>query len=351
MSDLRAAIIGYGLAGSVFHAPLIEAAGGLAVALVVTSDPERAAKARGAHPGAEVVATVDEALERADDLDLAVVATANDSHVAVADRALDAGLAVVVDKPLAPDPGAAADLVRRAEALGLPLTAFMNRRWDSDQLTLRRLLAEDRLGTVLRHESRIERWEPTFAEWERWRQGVTPEQGGGVLLDLGSHLIDQALVLFGPVERVYAELDHRRDGPADDDAFVALRHASGTLTHIWCSSFAAVPGPRLRVLGDRAGFVVTDADGQEQALLAGRRPDRDPGWGVEPHERWGRIVDASGSDAVESERGDWPDFYRRLVLTLTEGAPPPVDPRDAIPALEVIEAARRSASGGRIAEL
>ena len=351
MSELRGAIIGYGLAGSVFHGPLIESTPGLAVAVVATGDPERADRARHAHPGAEVVATPEEALARAAELDFAVVATANERHVPLAGHALDAGLPAVVEKPLAPSAAEARPLVERAGELGLPLTVFMNRRWDSDQLTLRSLLAADRLGRVLRHESRFERWRPRLAPGEVWRESSPPKAGGGVLLDLGSHLVDQALGLLGPVRQVYAEIDHRRAGPADDDAFLALHHESGALSHLWCSSLAAVPGPRLRVLGDRAGFVVTDVDGQEQALRSGERPGPGAGWGMEPRERWGKLVDEDGSEAIESRPGAWPEFYAGWELTLREGNPPPVDPSEAVAGLEILDAARRSASDGSVVSL
>jgi scyllo-inositol 2-dehydrogenase (NADP+) len=348
---LRGAIIGYGLAGSVFHAPLVTATPGLEVGAVVTSNPERQARAGRDHPEARVLASPDDVFEHASDHDFVVVASPNDSHAPLAHRALDADLPVVVDKPLATNPGDARDLVERAQQLAVPLTVFMNRRWDSDQLTLRRLLAEDRLGRVLRYESRFERWRPKLAEAAPWRETSAPEAGGGVLLDLGSHLVDQALVLFGPVAGVYAEIEHRRAGPADDDAFLALQHESGATSHLWCSSLAAIPGPRLRVLGDRAGFAVTDLDGQEDALRAGRRPSDPEPWGVEPSERWGRVVDEAGSEPVESEPGDWPGFYSGFAAALQEGATLPVDPADAVVGLQLIEAARHSAAHEEVVSL
>jgi scyllo-inositol 2-dehydrogenase (NADP+) len=261
----------------------------------------------------------------------------------LARRALDAGLPVVVDKPLAPTAAEARSLVEHAEKLGVLLTVFMNRRWDSDQLTLRRLLEEGKLGDVLRYESRFERWRPALSASKVWREVSSPEAGGGVLLDLGSHLVDQAIALFGPVDRVYAELESRRGG-ADDDVFLALEHGSGARSHLWASLLAAAPGPRLRVLGDRAALVVTDVDGQEDALRAGARPGGEEGWGAEPSERWGRLFTEEVSEAVDSERGDWPRFYIELERALREGSQPPVDPWQAVTGLEVLDAARRSAA-------
>jgi predicted dehydrogenase len=219
----------------------------------------------------------------------------------------------------------------------------MNRRWDSDQLTLLRLLDERKLGDVLRYESRFERWRPALSERKPWREDSSPEAGGGVLLDLGSHLVDQAIQLFGPVVRVYAEVESRRGG-ADDDVFLALEHRSGARSHLWASLLAAAPGPRLRVLGDRAAYLITEVDGQEDALRSGARPGGDEQWGVEPPDRWGRLITGEESEAVPSERGDWPRFYTGLEQALREASPPPVDPWDAVTGLEVIDAALHSAA-------
>jgi len=351
MSDLRVAIAGYGLAGSGFHAPLIASTPGLAVASVVTRNLERQDRARREHPGAAVLDTTDEIWARSGDHDLVVVATPNDSHVALARRALEAGLPVVVDKPLATSAAQARELVADAERLGVMLTAFHNRRWDSDQLTLRRMLSDGTLGTVVRYESRFERWRPELKPEQVWRETTTPAEGGGVLLDLGTHLVDQALVLFGPAARVYGEVDIRRGGASDDDIFVAIQHASGVHSHLWASSVAAAPGPRLRVLGTRAGYLVTDVDGQEDALRTGSRPGDGSAWGAEPRERWGLLVRGEERDRVESEPGAWPEFYAGVDRAIRSGRPPPVDPRDAVAVLEVLNAARRSSETGDVIEV
>lgn len=350
MPDLRVAVVGYGLAGRVFHVPLVAATPGLAVATVITSNPERRAQLAREHPAAEVLPSVEALWARAEDHDLVVVATPNDSHVSTAVGAIDRGLPVVVDKPLAPTAEQAGALVGRAEQAGVLLTVFQNRRWDCDQLTLARLLAEDRLGRILRFESRFERWQPR-STGEAWREAATPEQGGGQLLDLGSHLVDQALVLFGPATHVYGEVAARRGAAGDDDAFVALHHASGVISHLRMSAMTAAPGPRLRVLGTAAAFIAPELDGQEDRLKAGDRPDTVPEWGEEPSSRWGRLVTGEESVAVPSERGNWPLFYAELERALREGAAPPVDPHDAVRTLLVLEAARRSASAGEVVSL
>ncbi|HEX7623054.1 MAG TPA: Gfo/Idh/MocA family oxidoreductase [Anaeromyxobacteraceae bacterium] len=338
---LRVGLLGYGLAGSVFHAPLIAATPELELAAVVTRDPERRAKLRARHPGASPLDSPDELWARATDLDLVVVATPNRSHVPLARAALQAGLPVVVDKPFAPSAAAARELAAEASARGLLLTVFQNRRWDGDFLTLRRLLGDEALGAVHRFESRFERWSPIPKPG--WRERAEPEEAGGLLFDLGAHLIDQALQLFGPVRTVHAELDRRRTAAAvDDDAFVALTHTSGVRSHLWMSKVAAQRGPRFRLLGDRAAFTKFGLDPQEPALAAGGVPGS-PGWGEEPPELWGRLGVEGATREVRPEAGCYQRFYAGVVAALRGEAPPPVDPQDAIVALELIEAARRSA--------
>lgn len=348
---LRVGLLGYGLAGRVFHAPLIAATPGLELAAVVTRDPERRAMLRTAHPEAIALDTPEQLWASA--VDLVVVATPNRSHVPLARAALVAGLPVVVDKPFAPTSAAARGLVEEARARGVLLTVFQNRRWDGDFLTVRRLLGEGALGAVRRFESRFERWNPVPRQgWRQgWRESGDPAEAGGLLFDLGAHLVDQALQLFGPVRTVYAELDCRRPGVAvDDDAFVALVHASGTRSHLWMSKVAAQRGPRFRVLGERAAFTKHGLDGQEPAMAAGGVPGA-PGWGEEPPERWGLIGGDGAAQPVRTEAGGYPRFYEAVAAAVRSGAQVPVDPEDAIAALEVIEAARASAERGQVVQL
>jgi predicted dehydrogenase len=336
----RVGLVGYGLAGEWFHAPLVAATGGLELAAVVTSNPERAGRARERHPGVEVVPRAE---ELPGPLDLVVVATPNRAHVPVALAALEAGSSVVVDKPLAASGADARRLEEAAEARSLMLAVFHNRRWDGDFLTARRLIEEGALGEVHRFESRFERWRPAVRA-DAWRELDAPEEAGGVLFDLGTHLIDQALVLFGPVEHVHAEVERRRPGArVDDDAFVALTHRSGVHSHLWMSHAAAQPGPRLRVLGSRAAYVKSGLDGQEAALRAGDLPGG-PDWGREPPEAWGSLGEEGDVRPVETERGDWPAFYRSVVAALRDRARPPVAAADGVAVLEVIERAQRAAA-------
>jgi predicted dehydrogenase len=343
------AIIGYGLSGRFFHAPLIAATEGLEVACVVTSDPGRRAQVAAEHPRAEAVPSVQE-LWTGLPPELVVVASPNDTHVSIAMAAIERGIPVVVDKPLAVTADCAQKLVDRACDAGVLLTAFQNRRWDSDQLTLRRLIAEDALGSIVRYESRFERWRPDL-DRAKWRENEAPEEGGGVLLDLGSHLVDQALTLFGPVTHVYGEVDSRRGAAADDDVFIALRHSGGTLSHLHASAVTPSVGPRLRVQGTTAGFLMSALDPQEAALRGGARPHRVADWGVPAEWERGRLVAGEHSVPVPPEPGDWPRFYALLRDAVAGGGPPPVDPVDTVETLRVLEAARASAQARSVVSL
>ncbi|WP_405797099.1 Gfo/Idh/MocA family oxidoreductase [Streptomyces longwoodensis] len=347
-TPLRVGLIGYGLAGSVFHAPLIAATDGLALDTVVTSNPERQEQARSAYPDVRVAETAEDLLDRADDLDLVVVASPNKTHVPLATAALKAGVPVVVDKPVAGTADGARTLAALAEERGLLLSVFQNRRWDNDFLTLRSLLADGTLGDVWRFESRFERWRPQLKGG--WRESGDPAEIGGLLYDLGSHVVDQALVLFGPVVSVYAESDVRRPGAeADDDTFIALTHASGVRSHLYASATTAQLGPRMRVLGSAAGYVKYGLDPQEAALREGLRPG--PGWGEEPEELWGRVGSGEspvtgGGHPVRTLPGAYPAYYAAVAAALRGGGPNPVTALEAAAALDVLEAARRSARDG-----
>jgi scyllo-inositol 2-dehydrogenase (NADP+) len=352
MTELRVAIIGFGLAGRVFHGPLIAATPGMRVSAIVTADATRRSQALLAHPAAALLTSSQELWARAGEIDLVVVATPNDAHVALATAAIDHGLAVVVDKPLAPDADTAARLVAHAERAGVLLTVFHNRRWDADQLLLRRLLADGSLGTVLRCESRIERWSADD-DPAAWRRRTDPGHGGGLALDLASHLVDQALQAFGPGGTVYAEIAHRRGQPGDDDVFLALTHVGGVISHLHASGVAAAPGPRLRVLGSEAALVVSAPDTQEQRLRDGERPDTTVDFGLAPDYAQPRLVVGERSIPLAGPAGDWPAFYRELggALSHTPPTPPPVDPHDAVAVLRVLDAARVSAGQRRVIAL
>ena len=346
--ELRVGLAGYGLAGSVFHAPLIAATAGLRLASIATSNHERAAAAHRDFPGATIVPDAAALVAGASDLDLLVVATPNATHAAVAGAALDAGLDVVVDKPFAPTVAEGRALIAQARTAGRTISVFQNRRWDGDFLTVQRVLASGELGQVHRFESRFERWKPQpRAGWKN--EAEAP--GAGVLYDLGTHLIDQALVLFGAVATVFAEQRVVRAASAVvDDVFVALTHRSGIVSHLTMSLATAEPAPRFRVLGANGSYTKHGTDVQEAALSGGARPG-DSDWGAEPPDAWGRVANGSESRAVPTERGAYERYYAGLATALRSGAPLPVDPADSVAGLEIVEAANIAAAERRIVTL
>jgi len=339
-------LIGYGLAGESFHAPFIARTPGLRLEAIVTGNPDRQRAATQAHPGATIVESASRLWERADKLDVVVIASPNRTHAPLATEALAHSLHVVVDKPFATSVSDAHALVAEAGRRDRFITVYQNRRWDGDFLTVRRLLAEDALGRPHRFESRFERWRPTPRD--NWRERGAPNEAGGLLFDLGSHLIDQALLLFGPAVEVYAELDRRRAGvQTDDDSFVALTHVNGARSHLFMSAVAAQAAPRFRLLGSRAAFVKWGLDPQEAKLRDGQSPDL-PGFGDDPESNWGKLGAEHDVRLVPTETGAYRRFYEGVVDGLRGVAPPPVNPHDAIAALAVIEAARRSAAEHRV---
>lgn len=294
--------------------------------------------------------TADELWARAGELDLVVLASPNRTHVPLATAALQAGLPVVVDKPLAATAAEARELAALAEQRDLLLSVFQNRRWDSDFRTLRALLERRELGEVHRFESRFERWRPQPKGG--WRESGDPAEIGGLRYDLGSHLVDQALTLFGPARLVYAESDVRRPGAAaDDDDFIALTHVSGVRSHLWMSATTARLGPRFRVLGSTGGYVTYGLDPQEAALREGLRPGEGAAWGAEPESAWGTAGTDENVRPVPSLPGDYPAFYAAVGTALREGTPPPVTALEAAAAIEVIEAAGESARTGQAVAL
>ncbi len=230
------------------------------------------------------------------------------------------GLDVVVDKPLAASAaGRPQELTAHAEARGRLLIPFHNRRWDGDFLTLQRLVELGALGEVARFESRFDRWRPEV-DAERWRESADPADAGGLLYDLGVHLIDQALVLFGPAAHVYAELDARRAGAqVDDDVFVAITHAGGVRSHLWASMMAGHLAPRMRVMGTAAAFVKQGLDVQEAQLRAGLTP-RDAGFGIEEQAAGAALQAGDETQPIETEPGRYQGFYAGVVAALRGGA-------------------------------
>ncbi len=336
-APIRTGVIGYGLSGRVFHSPFIATDPRFSLDVIATSHAGRQTLARSQHPGVEIVDTPEELTDRR--LDLVVLASPGHVHLEQGLAALAAGSAVVIDKPFASSVAEAEQLIAAAEVAGRPLMVFQNRRWDGDFLTVQKLLAEGVLGTVHRFESTFERWSPGLRD--RWQDTTTSAQAAGITFDLGSHLIDQALTLFGPATIADAELSILRPGGvSDDEAFISLLHTSGTRSHLTISRFAGQTGPRFRVLGDRSAFTIYGLDTQEPALVAGGSPT-DDGFGVAPEQTWGTVgITGSGGlplTKVPTEPGRYAGFYEGVAAAIRDAAPLPVDPHDALETLRIIE--------------
>jgi predicted dehydrogenase len=339
VSAVRIALAGYGFGGRYFHAPFLASAPDVDFLGVVTRSAQRRAQFEAEFPGRATFDSLEDVV--AAGAEAVTICTPAATHTELTQRALHLGLAVVCDKPFALDAAAARETVALAEQLGRPLTVYQNRRWDSDFRTVRRALADGLLGEAVRFESRFERFAPDPGP---------STAGGGTLLDFGSHLVDQALVLFGAARTVYAEV-HAREAPGglDDDVFIAITHSAGVHSHLWGSWRQHAPGPRFRISGTAASYIVVpDMDGQEQLLISGHSPATDADWGREPEARWGHIFRSGKSEPLPSERGTWDLFYPAFAAAVRGEGPVPVDPRDAIATATVLDAARRSASGGEI---
>lgn len=345
-------VVGYGLSGRVFHSPLVSATPGLALDAIVTSDPVRRTAARDAHAGIVLYRTPEEAWSAGHDL--AVICTANATHVPLARAALEAGLHVVLDKPIAATAAEGDRLRTLASDQHRLLIPFQNRRWDSDFLTARQVAGEGEIGRVHRFESRIQRMR--VVPRDGWRNSTDPCAMGGMLYDLGAHLVDQALQLLGPVRSVAAFARSVRvvDG-TDDDVIVVLTHTDGAVSHLVASQVAAFGEPRMCLLGTRGGLRIGASDTQEAALAGGRVPG-DADWGREPEgcEAELRVYDDASTPTDTSRalaRGNWPAFYTGVESALRGATEPPVLVDDAVASLRVLDAARESSAAGRLVSL
>ncbi len=338
---VRIGLVGYGFGGRYFHAPLILGTEGCELAGVVTRSPERRAEVEAEHPGTPLFDTIDDLV--AAGVDAVTVCTPAATHTPLTEDIIRRGLPVVCDKPFALDAVAARGTVELAEREGVLLSPYQNRRWDSDLLTLRRLIDGGAFGELRRFESAFERWAD---------EASPPPAGGGLLRDFGAHLVDQALFLFGPVTRVYAET-HEVSPENEDDFRILLQHASGMRSQLSGAWRQSAPGPRFRVTGSEASFVLTGPmDGQEEALIAGRSPATDgDDWGREPEHAWGTLHRGVESETVPSERGRWDEYYAQFAAAVRGAGPVPVDPWDAVASTTVVDAARRSAATGLTVEV
>ncbi|WP_448098597.1 oxidoreductase [Luteibacter yeojuensis] len=336
-------LIGYGTAGAFFHAPLIAAAEGLRLAAIGSrrsDDILRDFPEAKAYENPQDLVT-DPAIE------LVVIATPNESHASLARAALEAGKHVVVDKPFTLSAAEAEALIALASERGRKLSVFQNRRWDNDFLTVRRLVEDGRLGEVAYYEAHFDRFRPEIKLG--WRETEAP--GSGLLYDLGAHLIDQALVLFGCPLAVTADVTRQRAAARADDYFHLVLDYGRRRAVLHASVLVRDPGPRYLVHGDGGSFVKYGIDGQEAALRAGRRPGGE-GWGEEDAALFGRFTDADGSATViETLPGRYTAFYDGVAAAIRDGAPLPVEANDARDVIRVIEAAQVSARERRTVPL
>jgi scyllo-inositol 2-dehydrogenase (NADP+) len=339
-------LVGYGLAGAAFHAPLITAEPRLRLHAVATS---RADQVRRDHPGVQVVASPARLLEDPA-VELVVVAAPNTVHQELTAAALRAGRHVVVDKPFVIRTSEADELITLAGERGRLLSVFQNRRWDNDFLTVRRCLQAGLLGRVTTFVSRYDRFRPRPKGG--WREEQLP--GSGILYDLGSHLIDQALHLFGLPESVTADVRTQREGVGTDDYFHVVLGYQALRVILHAGSLVRAPGPRFEVHGDTGSFVKYGMDPQEEALRSGRRPG-DPGWGTEPSDRHGTLTtEAAGLDLtgrLASVPGAYEAFYAGMATAILGQGPVPVPPEEARNTIWMIECALRSSREGRVIQV
>ena len=329
----RVGIVGYGLAGRYFHAPFLKAAG-FQIAGVLTSNSERAASALGNHPGVAIVRTMKELLSLS--LDLVVIASPNVVHAEQAIAAMRSGVPVVVDKPMGRDFAETKQMVDISMETGVPITAYFSRRWDSDALTVKKILREGILGNVFRLDSRFERFK-VEANPNAWRESSSAADGGGNLLDLQPHLVSLALDWFGPAVVSYSSVRSVR-GLSDDDVVIVLKHDSGVDSYLSASAIVGSPGPRIRVMGDQGALVINNLDKQEALLRDGIYPTQ-AGWKVDTSSvakihRGEEVID------YPSEPGNYLTFYEEVAKAIRGEALMPVSTNDALAVAEILDRAR-----------
>ncbi|MFM2404970.1 MAG: hypothetical protein RL223_2850 [Pseudomonadota bacterium] len=340
---LRIGVVGYGVGGRLFHTPYIAAVPGLTLVGVVTANPDRQTEVRGDWPG---VPTFDDlAALLAHGVDLVTITTPPHTRRALVLQALAAGVHVIADKPFAPSAAVAHEMAAAARQAGRLLGVFHNRRWDSDARTVQAVLASGRLGEIWRVESRFELDQPETLE-------TGPD--GGLLRDLGTHLVDQMMWLLGPVHSVHAELDHvdRPAGRTDAGFSIHLQHRSGVRSHVSAGKLNRHVEKSWRVYGSGGSYIASGTDVQTQALLSGRRPaDEGPRWGHEDARLWGTLNTADGRESVPSARGAYQDYYAAFAAAVRGEGPLPVTAEEGAALLAVLDAARVSAREGRVVTL
>ena len=332
MKKIATGLIGFGMGGQVFHGPLLAGDGNFAIKSVSGS---RFAEFAGAYPG--TVSASSEQIIEDKAIELVVIATPNATHGALARSALLAGKNVVVDKPFCLSSHEAQDLIDLAGERGLMLSVFHNRRWDGDFLTVKQLLSDGTLGTAVSLESNYDRYRITIRD--SWKE--TQEEGGGLLWDIGAHLVDQAVELFGVPAGWSGDFRRTRPGAqTPDDIEIRLDYSAALRVTLRAAMVRARPGPRFVVHGRQGSYVKFGKDPQESDLSTGR-PLSDPRWGMESPAHWGSLLlaQANGIDErrLPTLAGAYPSFYRGIAAAIRNGTAPPVDPASVVPVIRILE--------------
>ena len=330
---MRVGIAGYGLAGRSFHAPLLKGCG-FEVAAVLTGNSTRARQAKEDFPLVKIVENIHELL--AQNLDLVVVATGNSVHADHALAAISAGIPVVVEKPMGRTVSETLRVLDAAEKSSVPITAFYNRQWDSDMLTLKKVASQGLIGKVFRLDSRFERYRPQLNP-TAWRETLSPEEGGGLLLDLQTHLLSTALDVFGPADLTYASIRSIR-GESEDDVVLNLRHHSGVDSYCSVSAISGSTGPRIRALGTEGALIIEELDPQEALLRAGNHPDGGT-WKV-PTSSKAYIQRGDQREEIQAVAGNYGHFYMAVAGALEGKNPMPVTRESILAVASIIDKAR-----------
>lgn len=333
--NLRVGIVGYGLAGRYFHAPLLKG-GGFEIAAIATTNSVRQSHAREDFPNVHVVATSEELVKER--LDLVVVASANLAHSHDALCAINAGIPVLIDKPMGRTYAETKAIIDAGLKAGVPVSTFFNRRWDSDALTIKRILANGVLGQIHRLDSRFERFRPQLNA-QSWRENMSAADGGGQLLDLQPHLISTAIDWFGSAELVTSSVRSLRGG-ADDDSVLVLRHTGGIMSYLSASAVVGAPGPRIRILGTQGALVINELDPQEGLLRRGQYP-KGGTWAV-PTASKAFIHRGDDVEEITGENGNYALFYSAVAEAILGKAPWPINNDDALLVAQLIDQARES---------
>jgi len=330
---MRVGIAGYGLAGRSFHGPLLKGCG-FEVVAIATSNSTRARQAKDDFPLATI--TPDFATLLKQNLDLVVIATANKVHAEQAKAAIAARIPIVIDKPAARTAAETAAIFQAAKEASVPVTVFYNRLWDSDALTIKHVIRNGRIGKPFRLDSRFERFRPQLNP-ASWRENESPENGGGLLLDLQTHLISTALDWFGPAQLVHAQIRNIR-GESEDDVLLALKHETGVDSYLSASAIAGNPGPRIRLLGSEGALVIEDLDPQEALLRSGEFPEGGL-WKVPTSSR-AYIYRGDVKEEVAAQPGNYGKFYLALKDALSQGSALPISEEQVLAVAKVIDKAR-----------